>query len=209
MIPATHKLFVRSKFKQIAKLVHPKSKILDIGCGNGEIRNFFDNHSYFGVDGKKEFIDSLIKNKIKAEVVDFNKESIPFHKERFDYVLLLDILEHVADPESLLSQAKTRLKEKGKIIITLPNDYHLLNKIRFLFNKHLTEDPFAPYGHLHYFPIRTGEVFLRKNGLRIVNRIIIPPIKPAFVTKIIKKFLAVNFPQPFARDILYSCEKVF
>lgn len=199
----SHELFLQKKFKEVSKLIAPNSKILDIGCGDGEIRNFLENCIYYGLDGQKELIDELVKKKIKAKQVDFNKEKIPFEKEKFDYVLMLDILEHVANPSELLLESKKRLNENGKIIITLPNDYHFLNKIRFLFNKHLTEDPFASYGHLHYFPIKSGENFLIKNGFKIEKKLILPPVKPSFIPQSFKNILAKNFPQSFARDILY------
>jgi len=95
------------------------------------------------------------------------------------------------------------LKENGKLIITLPNDYHILNKIRFVLNKHLTENPFAPYGHLHYFPIKSGEKFLENNGLKILEKFYLAPVKPEIIPQSIKKILVHLFPQAFVRDIIY------
>ncbi len=202
----SHELFVEQKFKEVSKLIPENSKILDVGCGDGKIRNFVQNCDYFGIDGQKKLVDSLIEENVKAKTIDLNKEKFPFEKEKFDYILMLDILEHVADPKQLLDQAKSRLNERGRIIVTLPNDYHILNKIRFLFNKHLTEDAFAPYGHLHYFPIKSGANFLKKNGFKIEKKIILPPTKPNWLPKSIKSFLAQIFPQAFARDVLYLLE---
>lgn len=98
------------------------------------------------------------------------------------------------------------MNETGKLIITLPNDYHILNKIRFIFNKPLTENPFDPYGHLHFFSIKYGENFLANNGFKIVKKIPIPPIKPALVPQSIKNILGNIFPQSFSRDTLYVLE---
>lgn len=203
----THESFVKTKFKQVARFIPGNSQVLDIGCGNGDMKNFLKNPIYYGIDGNKEYIKDLISQGIKAKQVDFNKDKIPFEKEKFDFILLLDILEHVANPSELLTEVKRRLNEKGKVIITLPNDYHILNKIRFLLNKHLTEDPFAPYGHMHFFPIKSGEKFLIKNGFNIERIIILFPIKPAVIPMIIKKILSHLFPQAFARDVLYVLSK--
>lgn len=201
-----HELFVENKFKEVAKFIPENSKILDIGCNDGKIRFFFKNPNYFGIDVNKNLINNLKKQGIKAKQIDLNRQNLPFKKEKFDYILLLDILEHVINPEKLLRDAKEKLNKNGKIIITLPNDYHILNKIRFIFNKHLTENPFAPFGHLHYFPIKSGEEFLRKNGFKIEKRIILSPIKPKFIPQKMKCFLARLFPQLFARDVLYLLE---
>jgi methionine biosynthesis protein MetW len=199
----SHELFVKNKFKIVSRLIPPKSKILDIGCGDGDLKNFLDSPSYYGIDGNKEYILTLTNQSVKAKQMDFNKEEMPFKNEKFDFILMLDILEHVANPKKMIQDSKKRLNEGGKLIITLPNDYHLLNKIRFILNKSLTEDAFAPYGHLHYFPIKMGERFLKSSGLKIEKKIILPPVKPQIVPQSIKNVLALLFPQSFARDILY------
>lgn len=202
----TNKIFLDNKFQKVAKLVAPDSKVLDIGCNDGNIRNFLNNCDYYGIDLDKKLISELVKKGIKAKSIDLNKQTIPFSKEKFDFILMLDVLEHIINPQKLLSESKARLNENGKLIITLPNDYHILNKIRFIFNKPLTEDPFAPYGHLHYFSIKDGERFLIKNGFKILEKYPIAPVKPSFIPQSIKNFLGKYFSQSFARDILYLIE---
>ncbi len=199
----THELFVETKFKIVSKFIPENSKVLDIGCNDGKIRFFFKNPNYFGVDADKNLILGLIKQRVKAKQADLNKDELPFKNEKFDFILLLDVLEHVANPQKLLFDARDKLNSNGKLIISLPNDYHILNKARFILNKHLTEDPFAPYGHLHYFPIKSGEAFIKKNRFKIEKKILLPPIKPKIVPQPIKDSLTSLFPQAFARDILY------
>jgi len=199
----THEEFVERKFKKVSELIPEKSKILDIGCNDGKIISFLKNPIYFGIDGDAKLISNLSKQGIKSKEVDLNKDELPFKSEKFDFILLLDILEHVVNPKKLLLDAKEKLNSSGKLIITLPNDYHILNKIRFVLNKHLTEDPFAPYGHLHYFPIKSGEYFLLKNNFKIFKKIYLAPVKPKIIPQSVKDALTSLFPQAFARDTLY------
>jgi methionine biosynthesis protein MetW len=200
----THELFVKNKFKEVSKHITPNSKVLDIGCHNGEFKNYIPSSEYYGIDINKKFILELKKNGVNAAESDLNNDKMPFEDIKFDYVLMLDVLEHVIDPKKLLIKSKTLIQPRGgKLIVTLPNDYHLLNKIRFIFNGHLTEDPFAPYGHLHYFPINSGECFLRNIGFKIEKKVILPPVKPKVIPQFLKNLLAMLFPQAFARDILY------
>ena len=198
-----HESFVKEKFVQVSKFVPEGSKVLDIGCNDGKMRDFLKNPVYYGVDINKNQISELNDKGIKAKQADLNKNELPFKNEKFDFVLLLDILEHVVNPQKLLLDAKKRLKEDGKIIVSLPNDYHILNKIRFVLNKHITQDPFAPYGHLHYFPIKSGEKFLRNNGFEILIVTYLIPIKPKLIPQSIKKILSHISPQAFVRDTLY------
>jgi methionine biosynthesis protein MetW len=190
-----HEAFLEAKFLQVAKLIPENSKILDIGCNDGKIRLFLKNPAYFGVDIDKDLVKKLKEEGVSVKQVDLNKNELPFKEEKFDFILLLDILEHVANPQKLLLDAKERLAENGKLIISLPNDYHILNKARFIFNKHLTENPFAPYGHLHYFPIKSGKRFLEDNGFGILETFFLTPIQIKFLTSL--------FPQAFVRDVLY------
>lgn len=204
-----HKLFLQNKFTEVSKLIKELQpiKILDMGCNNGNIRFLLPKDiEYFGTDLDKELIQQLQNQGIKAKQADLNTQQIPFQFEKFNYILLLDVLEHVLDPQKLLQESKQRLTKNGKLIITLPNDYHLLNKLRFIFNKHLTEDPFAPYGHLHIFPIKSGENLIKKSRFKIIKKIPIPPVKPIKIPQSIKNFLGKTFPQTFARDILYLLE---
>ncbi len=203
-----NKEFLERKFNEVAKFIPSNSKVLDIGCNNGKLNDFLKECEYYGIDIDKELINELTKKGVKVKQIDLNKQEIPFKKEKFDYIIMLDVLEHIINPQKLLLESKKRLKENGKLIITLPNDYHILNKLRFVFNKPLTEDPFAPYGHLHYFSIKDGENFLKTNGFNIIRKIPIAPVKPAIVSQSIKNFLSRNFQQAFARDVLYLIEPV-
>jgi len=201
-----HEFFIFNKLKKAALVVKKNSKVLDVGCHNGRLLKFLPPCDYFGIDINPLFIRQLKHKGISAEQIDLNKEEIPFQEEKFDYIFLLDILEHILDPRNLLNDIKKRLKEGGKVIISLPNDYHLLNKIRFIFNKSLTKDSFDPCGHLHFFPIKQGESLLTNQRFKILEKHFLAPTKPALIPRFLKENLSKFFPQTFARNIIYTTE---
>lgn len=90
-----NELFLKNKFSEVKKFIPANSKILDIGCNDGKLKDFLDNPVYYAVDVDKNMINQLTKQGINAKAVDLNKDSLPFKEEKFDYVLLLDILEHL------------------------------------------------------------------------------------------------------------------
>ncbi len=202
----SHEAFLEKKFGEASKFVQENSKVLDLGCNNGKLNDFLQKCEYYGVDIDKEMVSELTRKGIKAKKADLNKDEIPFKDKNFDYIIMLDVLEHLVNPAKLLSDSKEKLEKGGKMIITLPNDYHFLNKIRFLFNRSITADPFAPYGHLHFFSIKVGENFLNKQGFKILRKKSLAPPKPFFMPQFISEFLTLLFPQSFARDILYLLE---
>ena len=96
----SHEEFVENKFKKVSELIQEKSKILDVGCNDAKILSFLKNPNYFGTDINNEKI--LGNDKIKFKQADLNKDELPFKNEKFDFILLLDVLEHVVNPQKLL-----------------------------------------------------------------------------------------------------------
>ena len=52
----SHESFVKEKFNQVSKFIPGNSKVLDIGCNDGEFKNFLKNPVYYGVDVDKDVI---------------------------------------------------------------------------------------------------------------------------------------------------------
>jgi glycosyltransferase involved in cell wall biosynthesis/2-polyprenyl-3-methyl-5-hydroxy-6-metoxy-1,4-benzoquinol methylase len=115
----------------------PKS-ILDYGCAHGHYvmnlkkRFHAEEIQYFGLDINQLNID--IANKWKDKDLGFHKKDVfflkntidsfqrgfPPDKDKFDLILLGEILEHVADPIELCEKLKQQLTPDGHILITVP-----------------------------------------------------------------------------------------
>lgn len=195
---------VKRKYEEVSQWVKPNSKILDIGCDDGSLRNYVKPAYYAGVDIEKKNIDNLKKQGHKAFLIDLNNyKKLPF-KEKYDYILFLDVLEHTLNPAKVINDFKKLLRKDGRIIISLPNDYHIGNKIRFLLNRKITKLPFWEHGHLHTFPIKEGKKFLEEQGLKCLEVKYLAPEKPKSIPPYIRKLLAKIFPNNFARVVIYS-----
>jgi len=83
-----------------------KRKILDIGCGEGLLLNFFLKKKYkcYGVDitdfGIKNQNKHILKN-IVFEKKDIINENF-FENEKFDVIFLLNVAEHVIDFQKII-----------------------------------------------------------------------------------------------------------
>ena len=70
----------------------------------------------------------------------------------FDFIIFADVLEHLFDPFVVLGFCKNILKDKGKILISLPNIAHNDVLIRLFQNKfHYTEIGLLDDTHIHFF----------------------------------------------------------
>ena len=92
--------------------------ILDFGCGwGGFLRNVKNYKSLSGVELRKECIHH-IKNYIKKIEISDNINSFD---RKFDIITMFHVLEHVPYQIQTLKILKSKLKNKGKIIIEVPH----------------------------------------------------------------------------------------
>ena len=92
--------------------------ILDFGCGwGGFLRNVKNYKSLSGVELRKECIN-YIKNNIKKINISDNINSFD---KKFDIITMFHVLEHIPYQTETLKLLKSKLKNKGKIIIEVPH----------------------------------------------------------------------------------------
>lgn len=116
--------------------------ILDFGCGSGNLCFFLSKkcNTIFGLDAKSDAIDfaNKIKKEKKYENCNFlfNESSkLPFYNEYFDKVFLLDVIEHIENPRSILKEIKRVLKNDGVLVTITPNYASVWPIIEFLCDK--------------------------------------------------------------------------
>lgn len=118
----------RLKFiqKNIDKINNKKLKVLDIGCGNGNISNQLGElgHLVLGIDISEEAINvAKKKNKlINVEFKAISAEELTVN-EKFDVIVCSEVIEHLNNPELIIQALKKLLSEKGVLIITVPNGF--------------------------------------------------------------------------------------
>jgi len=129
--------------------------ILDVGCGDGL---FFEKLEAFGtVDGVEADPETLSKDgrwRNQINLCFFDDKFQPGKK--YDAILMLDILEHMPDPEGAVSHAKSLLKPNGVLIATVPAFMSLWTSHDDL-NHHVIryrEDTFCPLFEQNGFSIR-------------------------------------------------------
>lgn len=85
--------------------------------------------------------------------------------EQYDLIIAADVLEHLRDPEFVLSKLKKYVKLGGNLIVSLPNIANVYVRLNILFGRF----PYHSKGildrtHLHYFTLKTAERMLAKTG---------------------------------------------
>ena len=110
----------RSSKSYLIKLINSKKKlkILDVGCGTG-INSILLNslgHEVIGVDLSSEAIKKYKKRGFKGYHMDPSKK-INFKDNYFDLIFASEVLEHIVDTNTFLSNLKKKLKSDGRLLI--------------------------------------------------------------------------------------------
>ncbi len=138
---------------------NPK-RVLDVGCGAGELGRTIKELSVdaiiVGLDNDAKLIQEATSVLDKVYRVDLNM-SDPFEllglEERFDVIVMADVLEHVINPQYVLGEARTYLAPQGCIITSLPNVRHYSTFVSLLFGGVWPERDRGIHDrtHLHFF----------------------------------------------------------
>ncbi len=112
---------------ELIKKIKNDSKILELGCGQSKGLRYLVSHNYikqeniYGIDQSNVAIEFLKKKLPKANLEQGNIYSLKFNDDTFDYVLMMEVIEHLEDPLKALKEVKRVLKPNGELIISFPN----------------------------------------------------------------------------------------
>jgi SAM-dependent methyltransferase len=98
-----------------------ESKMLEIGCGNGNILAYLKENG-INIEGGDIFLEGLKFYQRKLDntaLYQIDIMALPFH-HNFDIIGMFDILEHIDEDEKALAEVSQALKSGGRILIMVP-----------------------------------------------------------------------------------------
>ena len=93
-----------------------KGRVLDVGCGIGDMLEFYNAAT--GVDVNPKTVEYCVSKGLSAKLMA--TDELPFKDGTFESVLLDNVLEHLEQPEKLLSEINRVLVTDGRVIIGVP-----------------------------------------------------------------------------------------
>ena len=163
-----------SYYGAVLNLIPEKSRILDLGCGNGNVsRLYLKKGKVTGLDISKIALKKASGFGIKTKLYDLDKLPLPFKNKAFEVVILTDVLEHLLNPLAILKEISRLLTNKGQLIISVPNFARLENRLQMLWGDPTDILHFDKYGdfkeHLHWFTIPKIKYFLNLAGFEEIS----------------------------------------
>lgn len=204
----------------VISLVNPiHKKILDVGCGAG------DNSRILKKNNPNVAIDGITYSQSEAReaelVLDncwvFNIENdFPniLREKNYDCIIFSHVLEHLKEPDLVLSKFSQLLSSGGEIIIAVPNILSWRMRLQFLSgNFTYIQAGELDKTHLRFFTYFTADNYLLKSSphLKIIHKyatgsfplwILRRYFMTTFLTKYVDKVACKYFPNLFGSQIL-------
>ncbi|HTP36609.1 MAG TPA: methionine biosynthesis protein MetW [Candidatus Acidoferrales bacterium] len=135
----------RSDYAIIGEIVEPKTRVLDLGCGDGELLEWLAAKK--GVDARGvEFSGAKVQRAIARGVSvyqgDINEGLADYPDHAFDYVILSQTLQETRRPRDLLREM---LRVGRRAIVAFPNFGHWRVRTSMMFSGRAPRAPRFPY----------------------------------------------------------------
>lgn len=146
------------------------ARVLDIGPGSGAIGLELRERGLSALDAVE--IDPRAREHVTPIYRRVEETVRPLAGNKYDVILLLDVLEHLADPASFLDDAAVLLAPGGAVLLSVPNVAHWSVRLSLLAGRfEYTERGILDKTHLHFFTGRHLDRMLEARcGLRITER---------------------------------------
>ena len=153
---------IRKDWDLIESLISEKSRILDVGCGEGDLIQQFKENLKANVHGIEKSQDLAIKGIAKGLNIthgDAEKDLFQYANQSFDYVILSQTLQAMMDPKKILIEL---LRVGSKAIVSFPNFGHWKIRLQLLLwgKMPITEGlPYSWYDtpNIHFFTLKDFE----------------------------------------------------
>lgn len=154
--------YIRKTRKTYLEYFDKKDKILELGCGNGELMKLFQEEKYsiYGVDVNLQAIRHCQKQNLSAS----HQDAISFLRQNentYNGIICSHLIEHIQynDIDIFIECCYKSLLQKGIFIIITPNVHHLGGNASFW------NDP----SHIRPFTIASLQKLLSKFDFEIID----------------------------------------
>lgn len=178
---ATYKKINRSRREAILRLLGdaPIGEVLDVGCGPGYLGEIIAQEKKAKVVGL-EFAPQLCaeaKRRLSG-VFCFNLEKPFSHwpeeikQKRFHKIIISEVLEHLSEPEALLTKLKEVGNQDTDFIITVPNLLFWKNRLKILFGHfEYGKEGLMDRSHIHFFSWESFKQVFKESGFSIIETV--------------------------------------
>ncbi len=169
---------LRPDLQTICEWIQPKTRILDLGCGDGTLLAMLKTErdvNGYGLEIEVGKIVKCIQSGVNAIHADLNAGLSGFDDKAFDYVVMTQALQAVERPDRLLNDM-LRVGREG--IVTFPNFGHWRSRLQLFFGGHMPVTPSLPSKwfntqNIHLCTLQDFEQLCVDNKISILQRTVV------------------------------------
>lgn len=169
---------MRFDLKIVAEMIEKNSRVLDLGCGRGDLMEFLweqKQAEIYGIEKDEEKVIAGIERGLPILHGDINLETQDFANKTFDYVIVSQTLQQVYKPEKVILEI---LRIGKKAIVSFPCFNHLSIRLQLLFmgRAPVTEElPYQWYDtpNIRVITLKDFRLFCAYHKIRILKEIAI------------------------------------
>jgi ubiquinone/menaquinone biosynthesis C-methylase UbiE len=185
-----NKYYYQALIRAVREVVPPGKIILDIGTGTGEILNALAPGQGSGIDLSSAMIQKAREKFPQLRFLSGSYENLVLGNQ-FDFILLLDVIEHLQAPEKLFSNLKKFCGSETRIVLTMANPawepfLHLLEKLKLKMaegpHRRISEKKLLHYAAQENFTVQSVASF------------ILLPVAIPLISRFLNERLAKVFP---------------
>lgn len=166
-------LFGRFDLRIIATWIEPGARVLDLGCGEGDLLKFLHARKQvegIGIENDEAKVAQCIEKGVTVLQGDINREVEDYPDSAFDYVILSQTLQQVYEPDTLIHSI---LRIGNKAVVSFPNFSHWLVRLQLLMTGHAPVTRQLPYQwydtpNIRVITLKDFRRFAKQVGFKII-----------------------------------------
>jgi len=196
---------MRSDLQILEQWIKPRARVLDLGCGDGELLSMLVRDKQIdglGLEIDADNITTCFARGLSVIEQDIDNGLTNFIDNSFDTVVLTQTLQAVMRPDLVLDEM---LRVGNECIITFPNFGHWRCRLHISAKGRMPVSKFMPYQwydtpNTHFCTVRDFEDLCAKKNIRIVQRAVVN-----FNSQ--STWIAQHWPNLFAVTAIYHVTK--
>ena len=173
--PFVGELLGRSDYTIIGEIVEPGSKVLDLGCGEGELLQWLAEHKRVdarGVEISGARVQRAISRGVSVYQGDIDQGLADYPDQAFDYVILSQTLQETRHPLQVLREM---LRVGRRAIVAFPNFGHWRVRLSMLRSGKAPKTRLFPYEwydspNIHFLTVHDFEELAQREGIKVERR---------------------------------------
>ncbi len=166
---------IRYDLEIIASLIESNSKVLDIGCGDGELLQFLKKNKNIdarGLEISQVKVSKALMSGLSVIQGSAEDDLNSYPSQSFDYTVLSQTLQATHNPKMVIEEM---LRISKFAIVSLPNFAHINNRLHLLFKGTMPVNKTIPFEwyetpNIHFCSIRDFEKLCHKLNFKIEKR---------------------------------------